>query len=216
MPEGGPALVHHLGLFLRIEVLADLAHYPHYLALPGLQQGGILLDEIEDVLLRLGRVAPVLDPGGLVLLGQGTPELVDLGLQVIFPRLLAPLLLCQGDLLGPLVAIHPEVHQGMAGVKQALDGIDTVFFLAFGDVVLGKQQVVDDGGGIGPGLEQVVVLEKRVVAVAGVSHHQGLHRHGVLFHQVGDAGIRVDDNFISQPHLAALVVALGVDEAFAE
>ncbi|MNR41256.1 hypothetical protein D3C85_1596210 [compost metagenome] len=69
VPEGGPALVHHLGLFLRIEVLADLAHYAHHFPLPGLQQWGVFLDEVEDVLLRLGRIASVLDTGCLVLLG---------------------------------------------------------------------------------------------------------------------------------------------------
>jgi hypothetical protein len=53
VPEGGPALVHHLGLALRVEVLRDLAHDAHDLALPGLQQRRVLLDEVEQVLLRL-------------------------------------------------------------------------------------------------------------------------------------------------------------------
>ncbi len=216
VPEGGPPFVHHLGLFLGVEVLADLAHNAHYLALPGLQQGGILLDEIENVLLWLGRVAAVFHPGGLVLFGQGAPQFVDLGLQIVFPCLLASLLFGHGDLLRPLVTIHPEVHQRMAGVEQFLHRVDAVLLFAFGDVVLGKQQIVDDGRGIGPGLEQVVVLEEGVVAVAGVGHHQGLHRHGVLLHQIGDAGIGVDDDLVGQPHLATLVVALGVDEALAE
>ncbi len=216
VPEGGPPLVHHLGLLLRIEVLADLAHDTHYLALPGLQQGGIFLDEIENVLLRFGRVASVLHPSSFMLLGQGTPQLVDLSLQIIFPRLLTPFLLCHRDLLGTLVAIHPEVHQGMAGVEQLLHRFDTMLLFTLGDVVLGEQQVVDDGGGIGPRLEQIVVLEEGVVAVAGVGHHQCLHRHGVLLHQVGDAGIRVDDDLVGQSHLAALVVALGMDKALAE
>ena len=216
MPEGGPPFVHHLGLLLRIEVLADLAHDAHYLALPGFQQRGILLDEIENVLLWFSRVASVFHPGGLVLLGQGSPQLVDLGLQIVFPCLLAPLLFGQRDLLRPLVAIYPEVHQGMAGVEQLFHRIDAVFLFTLGDVVLGEQQIVDDGGGIGPGLEQVVVLEEGVVAVAGVGHYQCLHRHGVLLHQIGDAGIRVDDDLVGQPHLATFVVALGVNEAFAE
>ncbi len=117
VPERGPPLVHHLGLLLWIEILADLAHYAHHFPLPGLQQGGILLDEVENVLLGLGGVAPVLHPRGFMLLGQGTPQLVDLGLQIIFPRLLTPLLLGHRDLLGPLVTIHPVVHQRMTGVQ---------------------------------------------------------------------------------------------------
>jgi hypothetical protein len=54
VPEGGPALVHHLGLALRVEVLRHLAHDAHDLALPGLQQRRVLLDEVQQVLLRLG------------------------------------------------------------------------------------------------------------------------------------------------------------------
>jgi hypothetical protein len=50
------------------------------------------------------------------------------------------------------------------------------------------------------------------VAIAGVRHHQRLHGDGVLLHQVGDAGIGVDDD-IHRPALLALFVALfGFDE----
>src|SRR5690606_12670972 len=45
MPERGPTLVHYLGLALRVEVLRYLAHDAYHLALPGLQQGRVLLDE---------------------------------------------------------------------------------------------------------------------------------------------------------------------------
>ena len=37
--EGGAALVHHLGLPLRIEILRDDPHDAEQLALPGLQDG---------------------------------------------------------------------------------------------------------------------------------------------------------------------------------
>ena len=50
--EGGAALVHHLGLALRIEVLRDQAHDAQDFALPGLQLRRVLLEEVEDVLLR--------------------------------------------------------------------------------------------------------------------------------------------------------------------
>ena len=53
VPEGGPPLVHDLGLALGVEVLGDLADDAHHLPLPGLQQGGVLLDEVEEVLLGL-------------------------------------------------------------------------------------------------------------------------------------------------------------------
>ena len=58
VPEGGPALVHHLGLALRIKILGQLAHDAHHFALPGRQQRCILLDEVEQVLLGLRGVAP--------------------------------------------------------------------------------------------------------------------------------------------------------------
>ena len=48
MPERRPTLVHDLGLALRIEVLTDLAHNAHDLALPRLQQRGVLFDEMDD------------------------------------------------------------------------------------------------------------------------------------------------------------------------
>ena len=88
-------------------------------------------------------------------------------------------------------------------------------FLALGDVLLGKHQVIDDGAGIGPGAEQVIALEETVVPVAGMSDHQGLHAHGVLFHEVGDAGVGVDDDFVGKPHLPAAVGFLGTEELFA-
>ena len=217
MPEAGPALVHDLGLALGIEVLGDLAHDAHHLALPGLQQGCILLDEIEDVLLGLRREAAgcplhvLLGPPG-----QGAPQFVHLGLEIFLPLAAARLLLGQGQLIGPLVAIHPVVHQGMAGIQQFLDLVHAVTLLALGDVVARVDQVIDDGRGVSPGAEQVVALEKGVVPVRGMGNHQGLHRHGVFFHEIGDAGIGVDDDLVGQAHLPPAVGLLGHQEVLAE
>ena len=52
MHVGRAALVHHLGLALRIEILRDVAHDAQHLALPGLQPRRGLLHEIQDVFLR--------------------------------------------------------------------------------------------------------------------------------------------------------------------
>jgi hypothetical protein len=49
-----------------------------------------------------------------------------------------------------------------------------------------------------------------------VRDHQGLHGHGVLLHQVGDAGVGVDHDLVGQTHLAALVLLLVDDEVLAE
>ena len=51
MAVGGAALVHHLGLLLRIEVLRDAADDAEDLALPLMQARRPLFDEIEDVFL---------------------------------------------------------------------------------------------------------------------------------------------------------------------
>jgi hypothetical protein len=103
----------------------------------------------------------------------------------------------------------------VAGVEQQLDRLLAVALLAFGDVVAREHQVVEDALGVGPGAEQVVALEEGVVAVGGVRDHQRLHGHGVLFHEVGDAGAGVDDDLVGQPHLAALVALLGGKELLA-
>ena len=50
--EGGAALVHHLGLPLRVEVLGEHAHNAQQLALPVLELGRLLLEEVEQVFFR--------------------------------------------------------------------------------------------------------------------------------------------------------------------
>ena len=57
MPESSPTFVHDLGLALWIEVLRDLAHDAHQLALPSFEMGRLFLNEVEQVLLWLGREA---------------------------------------------------------------------------------------------------------------------------------------------------------------
>src|SRR5690606_29453847 len=160
----------------------------------GFEQRCVFFDEVDNVFLRLGRealvIAPVIVLAGRA--GDGAPEVVDLCLQVFFTLLLTAAFFRGGSGIGALIAIHAVVHQGMAGVEQVFHGIDAVALLALGDVLPGKDQVVDDRTGVGPGAEQVVALEKAVVAVAGVGDDQGLHGDGVLFHQVGDAGVGID------------------------
>src|SRR3546814_7428599 len=52
MDIGGRALVHHLGLHLRVEILGDHAGDAQHLALPGVEARRGLFKEIEDILLR--------------------------------------------------------------------------------------------------------------------------------------------------------------------
>ena len=214
MPERGPALVHHLGLALRIEVLRDLPHDAHDLALPRLEQRRVLLDEVEQVLLRLGRKAlrlvdlarPLDAPR------QRAPDVVDLRLRIGQAVLSALQLLGERDLARPVVAVDAVVLQRVAAVEDVLDRLHAVLLLALADVVPRVDEVVDDRRRVGPEAKEVVALEEAVVAVGGVGDHERLHRRRVLLHQVADAGVGVDDDLVRQAHLAAPVAALVGDE----
>ena len=145
VPEGGPPLVHHLGLFLRVEILADFTHDAQDLALPRFQQRGVLLHKVQQVLLRFGRVAA----GGLnrlllFALRQGTPQHIHLALQILFPAFLPCLLLLQRDFLRTFIAVDAVVHQRVAGVEQFLHFVDAIALFALGNVFAGENQVVDD------------------------------------------------------------------------
>ena len=85
-----------------------------------------------------------------------------------------------------------------------------------GEEVAGQHHDIDDGLGIRPGFEQLVVLEEGIVAVAGVSNDQRLHGQGVLLHQVGDAGVGVENDLIGKAHATPAVVALHAEEVLAE
>jgi hypothetical protein len=113
-----------------------------------------------------------------------------------------------------LVAIDAVIHQRMAGIEQQLDFLITMALLALGDVGAGKDQIVDDGIGAGPGAKQVIALEEAVVPITGVRNHQRLHRQRVLLHQVRDAGVGIDHDLVGKPHLPAPIGLLGGDELF--
>ena len=132
MPERRPAFVHHLGLGLRIEVLGELAHDAHELALPGLELRRVFLDEIQDVLLRLGgkRLAGDSGIGFGRASGQRPPQIVELPLAM-------GLALGQTRRLGlerqrgrAPIAIDAVRHQRVAGVEHFLDRRGAVALLA--------------------------------------------------------------------------------------
>ena len=54
------------------------------------------------------------------------------------------------------------------------------------------------------------------MAVTGMGDDQGLHHHAVFFHQIGDAGVGVDDQFVGQAHVPAPVVLFHREELLAE
>ena len=150
-------------------------------------------------------------------LGQRAIDVV-VGRLLVRPAARRPLLLALGDVARPRAQIAADalVHQRVGGIEHALDRLLAVALLALGHVGLGEGQIVDDVVGLGPELELVVVLEEVVVAVGGVRQHQRLHGHGVLLHDVVDAGVGVDDELVGEAAHAALVVGLVAREALAE
>ena len=217
VPEGGPPLVHHLGLFLRVEILADFTHDAQDLALPRFEQRGVLLHKVQQVLLRFGRVATSrFNRFFLFALRQGAPQHIHLALQILFPAFLPRFLLLQRDFLRTFIAVDAVVHQRVAGVEQFLYFVDAIALFALGDVLTGKDQIVDDRAGVGPAAKQIVIFKKRVMPVAGMGHHQRLHGDGVFLHQVGDTGVGVDDYLIRQTLLTVLIGLLGLNKFFAK
>ena len=102
----------------------------------------------------------------------------------------------------------------MAGVQQLLHLVHAVALFAVGNVFAGEDQVIDDGAGVRPAAEQIVIFEERVMSIAGVRHHQRLHGNGVLLHQIGNTRVRVNNDFIRQPLLSVLIQSLRFNEFF--
>src|SRR6516165_1069658 len=104
----------------------------------------------------------------------------------------------------------------MCGIQNALDRFNAVSLLAFGDIVTRKAQIIKNTVCIRPLPKQIIVLEKMIMAECGVSYDKRLHRHGIFFHDVANARIRVDDDFVSEPLQAAAIKRLMKGEALTE
>ena len=55
-----------------------------------------------------------------------------------------------------------------------------------------------------------------IVSEGRVGSYQGLNGHGVFFHQIGDAGIGVDDQFIGKATMPLAIQMFLENEALAE
>ena len=149
MHERRAALVHDLGLALRIEVLRQHAHDAQQLALPAVQFGRILLQEIEQVLfgelqrLLLGLV--LLGFLGLLLLGlrQRTPQLI-VDLDGVLAAADLTLALARGIMAPPRLCIAADalVHQRVRGIHHGLDLRQAVALLALGHEFLCEGQIL--------------------------------------------------------------------------
>ncbi len=96
------------------------------------------------------------------------------------------------------VAVDTVRHQRMRRVEDAFDSRKTIALFALGNELLRIGQVVQDAIGPRPLSKQMIVLEKMVVAKRRVRDHQGLHRHRVFLHDVRNAGIGIDHQFVGQ------------------
>ena len=187
----------------------------------GVQARRGLLEEIQQVFLRQAeqRAAPLGAQRRRALGRAGrhrAPQVVERAL-VVVAALPGPLLLgAQVELLLAGIAVDAVRHQGMGGVQRLLDREPAVALLALRDIALGEVEIFENAFGVGPLLEQVVVLEEMIVAEGGMRDHQRLHRRGILLHQVGDAGRRVDDDLIGEAPQALAIERFLLGEMFAE
>ena len=221
MHVGRAAFVHQLGLRLRIEILRDDPHDAQDFPLPRQQARRGLFKEVKDVLLRQLQQGPPPLFGGRVLprgflARHSAPQVVEHLLVVQAPLAFALFLRPQVGGAAAGIAVHGMAHERMRGVEQAFDLRLPVAFLALHDEAAGEFQVVQDAVGIGPLLEQVVVLEKMVMPEGGVRNHQRLHRGGVFLHDIADAGIGVDDDLVCQPLHAGAIHGFIAGEVLAE
>ena len=221
MNIGRGALVHDLSLALRIEILRDMAHDAQQLALPGLQTRRRLFQEIQQIFLRQAeQPAAAFDIQQRVALGRSgrdrPPKIVERGFLVQAPLPRPLLFVTQIELLLAGITVDPVRHQGMRGVKRLLDRKPAMALLALRDIGLGKFEIIKDAVGIGPLLEQVVVLEEMVVTERRVRDHQRLHRRAVFLHQVRNTGRRVDDDFVGEAHQTPAVRRFVKREVLAE
>src|SRR5690554_1307779 len=171
MNVGSAALVHHLSLFLRIEVLSQLAHDPEYLSLPGLELRRVLLKEVEDVFLRQVQGGTFLSYASALRLRMrralrhgALPEIVVAFFFIAQASALS--LLDPANATAPLamIAVHSLVHQRVGGIEQSFDGLAAIAFLAASNVALSEFQIVENGLYVGPLPEEVIVTEEVVVA----------------------------------------------------
>ena len=135
---------------------------------------------------------------------------------MLAPLLLAALLRTQVRFALAGISVNPVAHQRVGRIEHALHLAYAMVVLAFGNVALGEGEIIQDPVRVGPLPEDVVVLEEMVVAEGRVGEHGRLHRGGVLLHDVDDAGIGIDDDFVGEALPTLAVERLVACEMLAE
>ena len=106
--------------------------------------------------------------------------------------------------------------QRVRGVEHALDLFLAITLLVLGDEAARELEIIENAVGVGPLLEDVIVLEEVAVAVAGVREHKRLHRRGVFLHDVDDAGVGIDDDLVREALIALAIHRFVAGEMLAE
>ncbi len=97
------------------------------------------LHKIEQVFLWFGRIAARFSNRFLFLaLRQGTPEHIDLTLQILFATLLRAFSSCSEIFLRAFVPVHAVVHQRVARVQKPFCFINAITLFALGNIFTGK------------------------------------------------------------------------------
>ena len=218
---GRRALVHHLGLALRVKILCHQPHDAQQLALPRPEFGRRFFEEIQDIFLRQAeqRLPAFERQVRLALTGphrHRAPQIVENLLLMTAPFFEPQLFLAQVRGLSLRVTMHAMRHQRMRGVERPLHRQMPIARLARGDVVLGKRQIIENAERVGPLLEQVIVAEEVVMPEGGVGDDQRLHGRRIALHQEGHAGRRVDDDLVGEPPEPFPVQRLVLHELLAE
>jgi len=184
---------------------------------PRLELRRILLDEIQNVLLRVCREGLLCRRGGLPggTLRQRAPQVVELRFLVRLALRKPRRLRFVGERRGTTIPVDTVRHQRMARVDHLFHRRRAVPLLALHHIAPRKNEVIEDRVRRRPLAKQVVALEERIVTVGGMRDDERLRRHGVFLHQVRDARIRVDDDFVGQTLHSAPVRLLVADELLA-
>ncbi len=104
----------------------------------------------------------------------------------------------------------------MSCIQYPLNPANAMQFLTPRHIGLGKFEIVENRVRLRPFLEQVIVLEKVVMPHRRMRQNQRMHRHGVLFHDVVDARVRIDHQLIGQRPRTLLVERFIAQEMLAE
>ena len=211
VPVAGPAFVHDLGLDLRQEVGGLLVHDGEHVPLPRLEVPVVVADEQEQVFLRLERhLAQV----GLDILRRPMEARERVNARLGRLESALPLLL-RAELADR--RITPAVHrQRMRRVEQTFDAIeaDRGILDVVADAIGARLELTEHLVGARRAGEHEIVLEEVVVAVH-VRDRQDLQAQGVVAHQIGETGIRIDDQLVRQTDHAMVVHGLGLLVALA-